>query len=147
MSTPPPTTTNPTTATTTTHPSAAAATNTTNNNNPTTPTHKKLPVPPFSYQDAVQKVRMAEDAWNTRDPNKVKMAYTEDTKWRNRSTFLEGREQVASFLKQKWDREHNYRLIKELWAYSERRIAVRFAYEYQNEQQQQQDDVENKDKP
>jgi len=93
-------------------------------------TEVKPPVPPFTYEDAVKKVRMAEDAWNTRNPDKVKMAYTPDTKWRNRSVFVNGRNEVAEFLKDKWDRELEYRLIKEIWAHSDDRIAVRFAYEY-----------------
>eukprot|EP01065_Artemidia_motanka_P046152 TRINITY_DN6928_c0_g1_i1.p2 TRINITY_DN6928_c0_g1~~TRINITY_DN6928_c0_g1_i1.p2 ORF type:complete len:174 (+),score=46.17 TRINITY_DN6928_c0_g1_i1:59-523(+) len=91
------------------------------------------PCPPFTYEDAVKKVRMAEDAWNSRDPDKVKMAYTEDTRWRNRSTFLHGRDEVRAFLDGKWDREREYRLIKEYWAHGENRIAVRFAYEYCDE--------------
>jgi nuclear transport factor 2 (NTF2) superfamily protein len=93
----------------------------------------KLPVPPFSYEDAVKKVRMAEDAWNTRDPSKVKMAYTETTKWRNRSQFLTGRDEVEKFLNLKWKKELEYRLIKEYWAHTDDRIAVRFAYEYHND--------------
>ena len=90
----------------------------------------RMPVPPFSYEDAVKKVRMAEDAWNTRDPEKVSMAYTPDTKWRNRSQFLNGREEVQAFLADKWKTENGYRLIKEIWAHSDNRIAVRFCYEY-----------------
>jgi uncharacterized protein len=92
----------------------------------------KAPLPLFTYEAAVQKVRMAEDAWNSKDPNRVKMAYSHDTVWRNRSTFLQGRDQVAAFLQDKWDRELEYRLIKELWAHSDDRIAVRFCYEYHN---------------
>lgn len=91
------------------------------------------PVPPFSYDDAVTKVRMAENGWNTRDPTKVSMAYTMDTQWRNRSQFVKGREQVKEFLSNKWDREQEYRLIKEIWCHSTDRIAVRFCYEYRNE--------------
>lgn len=91
------------------------------------------PVPPFSYEDAVKKVRMAEDAWNTRDPAKVAMAYTPDTKWRNRSQFLTGRAEVEDFLKGKWAKENGYRLIKEIWAHSDNRIAVRFCYEWHDE--------------
>lgn len=95
-----------------------------------TPQAPRLPVPPFSYADAVTKVRMAENAWNSRDPEKVAMAYTPDTKWRNRAQFINGRAEVATFLSAKWAREHDYRLIKEIWAHSETRIAVRFCYEY-----------------
>lgn len=90
----------------------------------------RQPVPPFCYDDAVKKVRMAEDAWNTRDPEKVALAYTPDTRWRNRSEFLNGREAVCAFLTKKWAREHCYRLIKELWTHGDNRIAVRFCYEY-----------------
>ena len=90
----------------------------------------RMPVPPFSYDDAVKKVRMAEDAWNTRDPDKVALAYTPETKWRNRSEFLNGREEVRDFLTRKWSQENGYRLIKEIWAHGENHIAVRFCYEY-----------------
>lgn len=90
----------------------------------------RMPVPPFSYQDAVKKVRMAEDAWNTRDPEKVALAYTPDTSWRNRSVFLNGRDEVRAFLSRKWATENGYRLIKEIWTHSNNRIAVRFCYEY-----------------
>ena len=90
----------------------------------------RAPVPPFSYEDAVQKVRMAENAWNTRDAAKVALAYTPDTIWRNRSEFLSGRAEVEAFLSRKWEREHDYRLIKEIWAFAAARIAVRFCYEY-----------------
>mmetsp|Transcript_35425 Transcript_35425/g.38337 ORF Transcript_35425/g.38337 Transcript_35425/m.38337 type:complete len:183 (-) Transcript_35425:151-699(-) len=93
---------------------------------------RRPPVPPFSYEDAVTKVRMAEDAWNTRDPDKVKMAYTLDTVWRNRSQFVIGREGVKDFLSTKWKKEQEYRLIKELWCHENDRIAVRFVYEYYN---------------
>ena len=92
----------------------------------------KPPVPPFSRESAIAKVRAAEDAWNTRDPQRVALAYTEDSWWRNRSTFVEGREQIIAFLTQKWERELNYRLIKEMWAFGDDRIAVRFAYESQD---------------
>lgn len=92
----------------------------------------KAPVPPFTYEDAVRKVRMAENAWNRRDANTVKMAYTVDTKWRNRSQFVNGRDEVAQFLTGKWDKERDYRLIKEYWAHTDDRIAVRFVYEYHN---------------
>ena len=90
----------------------------------------RAPVPPFTYDEAVQKVRMAENAWNTRDPAKVAMAYTSDTRWRNRSEFLNGRAEVEAFLSRKWAVENGYRLIKEIWAHSENRIAVRFCYEF-----------------
>ena len=90
----------------------------------------KPPLPPFTRETAIQKIRLAEDAWNSQDPDRVKMAYSNDTIWRNRSTFLQGRAEVRQFLTGKWDREQEYRLIKELWAYSENRIAVRFCYEY-----------------
>ena len=90
----------------------------------------RLPVPPFSFDDAVKKVRMAEDAWNTRDPEKVALAYTPDTTWRNRSEFLNGRDEVRDFLTRKWSQENGYRLIKEIWAHGDNRIAVRFCYEY-----------------
>jgi len=89
----------------------------------------KPPLPPFTRETAIQKIRMAEDAWNTRDPERVSLVYTEDTIWRNRSEFPIGREQVKEFLTRKWNKELNYRLIKELWAFTDNRIAVRFAYE------------------
>mmetsp|Transcript_2305 Transcript_2305/g.5450 ORF Transcript_2305/g.5450 Transcript_2305/m.5450 type:complete len:157 (-) Transcript_2305:19-489(-) len=88
------------------------------------------PVPPFTKETAIQKVRAAEDAWNNRDPTKVPMAYTEDTKWRNRSEIFQGRYKVREFLERKWSKELEYRLIKEYWAHGDDRIAVRFAYEY-----------------
>jgi nuclear transport factor 2 (NTF2) superfamily protein len=91
------------------------------------------PLPPFSEETAIQKVRMAEDAWNSRDPVRVSLAYTEDSRWRNRAEFPVGREQIVEFLKRKWARELDYRLIKELWACSENRIAVRFAYEWRDD--------------
>jgi nuclear transport factor 2 (NTF2) superfamily protein len=87
------------------------------------------PVPPFSREDAIAKVRAAEDAWNTRDPERVSLAYSPESRWRNRSTFLRGREEIVAFLTQKWERELDYRLIKEMWAHGDNRIAVRFAYE------------------
>lgn len=93
----------------------------------------RAPLPPFSYEDAVQKVRMAENAWNTRDAIKVAQAYTVDTRWRNRSEFLSGREEVEAFLACKWQVENGYRLIKEIWAFAENRIAVRFCYEWHDE--------------
>jgi len=93
----------------------------------------KPPLPPFTPETAAQKVRMAEDAWNTRDPDKVVLVYTEDTRWRNRSEFPVGREQVRQFLVRKWAKELDYRLIKELWACAGNRIAVRFAYEWHDD--------------
>lgn len=92
------------------------------------------PLPPFTYETAVQKVRMAEDGWNGRNPEKVALAYTIDSQWRNRAEFPVGREQIIAFLTQKWAKEHEYRLIKELWAYAGNRIAVRFAYEWHNDE-------------
>lgn len=91
------------------------------------------PLPPFTAETAAQKVRAAEDGWNGRNPAKVAMAYTADSVWRNRSTFLKGRAEIEAFLTQKWARESEYRLIKELWAFSGNRIAVRFAYECKDE--------------
>jgi nuclear transport factor 2 (NTF2) superfamily protein len=91
------------------------------------------PVPPFTVETATQKVRMAEDAWNTRDPDRVVQVYTADTQWRNRAEFPVGREQVREFLQRKWARELDYRLIKELWACAAERIAVRFAYEWHDD--------------
>ena len=96
----------------------------------TTTNTDRPPLPPFTYETAVQKVRVAENAWNTRDPQRVALAYTEDSKWRNRSEFFEGRDAIVAFLQRKWDRELDYRLIKDLWAFTENRIAVRFQYEY-----------------
>ena len=90
------------------------------------------PLPPFSLDDAIKKVRMAEDAWNTRAPGKVAQAYTPDTRWRNRDTFLNGRAEVEGFLAAKWEKENGYRLIKEIWAHDGNRIAVRFCYEWQD---------------
>ncbi len=90
-------------------------------------------MPPFTVESARQKVRMAEDAWNTRDPDRVVLVYTEDTRWRNRAEFPVGREQVRAFLQRKWARELDYRLIKELWACDGARIAVRFAYEWHDD--------------
>ena len=91
------------------------------------------PVPPFTRETATQKVRAAEDGWNSRDPAKVALAYTVDTVWRNRAEFPVGREQVQAFLERKWARELEYRLIKELWAFTGHRIAVRFAYEWRDD--------------
>jgi len=89
----------------------------------------KPPLPPFTHETAVLKARMAEDAWNTRDPARVVLAYTEDSRWRNRAEFIVGRAEIAAFLTRKWNRELDYRLIKELWAFRDNRIAVRFVYE------------------
>jgi nuclear transport factor 2 (NTF2) superfamily protein len=93
----------------------------------------KPPLPPFTENTAIQKVRMAEDAWNTRDPDRVVQVYTPDTQWRNRAEFPRGREEVRRFLQRKWARELDYRLIKELWAFQDNRIAVRFAYEWRDD--------------
>ena len=90
------------------------------------------PLPPFNEETAVQKARMAEDAWNSRDPARVALAYTPDSLWRNRAEFLQGREAIVAFLTHKWTRELDYRLIKEVWAFRDRRIAVRFAYEWRD---------------
>jgi hypothetical protein len=91
------------------------------------------PLPPFDHASATQKVRMAEDAWNSRDPARVALAYTPESRWRNRSEFLQGREAIEAFLARKWQREREYRLAKELWAFAGNRIAVRFAYEWQDD--------------
>ncbi|MCY0970026.1 nuclear transport factor 2 family protein [Chryseobacterium wangxinyae] len=92
----------------------------------------KFPLPPFTLETALQKVQMAEDAWNTQDPEKICMAYTIDTEWRNRTEFINGREEVKAFLKRKWEKERHYKLKKDLWGFRENRMAVRFEYEYQN---------------
>ncbi len=89
----------------------------------------RSPVPPFTEETARQKVKMAQDAWNTRDPEKVSLAYTEDSEWRNRDEFFRGREEIVAFLKRKWERERDYRLEKNLWCFTENRIAVMFEYE------------------
>ncbi len=94
---------------------------------------QRPPFPPFTEETARQKVRMAEDAWNGRDPAKVALAYTPDSTWRNRAEFLDGRAEIKGFLTRKWNRELDYRLIKELWTFGENRIAVRFAYEYHDD--------------
>ena len=91
---------------------------------------KKLPLPPFNFESATQKVQMAENAWNTKDPEKVSMAYTIDTEWRNRNVFINGREEVKTFLIAKWAKELDYKLKKELWAFNANKIAVRFEYEW-----------------
>lgn len=96
-------------------------------------TEPRHPIPPFTHETALQKVQAAEDAWNTRDPQKVAGAYTVDTVWRNRDEHLTGREEVEAFLTQKWDRELDYRLRKNLWAFTENRIAVRFQYEWHDD--------------
>jgi len=90
------------------------------------------PLPPFTQESAIAKVQAAEDAWNTRNPEKVSLAYTEDTQWRNRSVFLKGREEVRQFLEGKWDRELDYRLKKTLWSFTDNHIAVKFEYEFHN---------------
>ncbi|WP_215408184.1 nuclear transport factor 2 family protein [Janthinobacterium sp. JC611] len=91
------------------------------------------PLPPFTRETAIEKVRLAENGWNTRDPEKVALAYTENSWWRNRAEFVQGREALTALLKRKWTRELDYRLIKELWAFDGARIAVRFAYEYHDD--------------
>jgi nuclear transport factor 2 (NTF2) superfamily protein len=91
------------------------------------------PLPPFSRDTATQKVRLAEDGWNSRNPEKVALAYSEDSRWRNRAEFVNGRQEIVAFLMRKWARELDYRLIKELWAFTENRIAVRFAYEWHDD--------------
>ena len=91
------------------------------------------PLPPFSFETAVQKVRAAEDGWNNRDPQKVAMAYTAGSQWRNRAEFVTGRDEIAGLLTRKWNRELDYRLIKEIWAFTSHRIAVRFAYEWHDD--------------
>jgi len=90
------------------------------------------PLPPFTLEAARQKIRAAEDGWNSRDPDKVVLAYSVDSIWRNRSTFIQGRSEIRSLLTEKWNREHEYRLVKELWAFGTDKIAVRFAYEWRN---------------
>jgi nuclear transport factor 2 (NTF2) superfamily protein len=91
------------------------------------------PLPPFSWASATEKVRLAEDGWNSRNPEKVALAYSHDSRWRNRSEFINGREAIIGFLTRKWQRELAYRLIKELWAFTDNRIAVRFAYEWHDD--------------
>jgi len=97
------------------------------------PSARRPPFPPFSLETAAQKVRLAEDAWNSRDPERVSQAYTVGSQWRNRAEFLNGRSEIVSFLTRKWNRELDYRLIKELWAFLENKIAVRFAYEWHDD--------------
>jgi len=96
----------------------------------------RQPLPPFTLETAIQKVQMAEDAWNSKDPVRVSKAYTLNTEWRNRTTFLNGRAEVVAFLTQKWEKELNYKLKKELWGFTDNRIAVRFEYEFQNKEGQ-----------
>lgn len=93
---------------------------------------KRFPIPPFSKETALIKIQKAEDAWNSKDPGKVSLAYSIDSEWRNRNVFLKGREEIVSFLKRKWEKELNYKLKKEYWAHTDNRIAVRFEYEYQD---------------
>jgi hypothetical protein len=99
----------------------------------TTTATARPPLPPFTRESAAQKVRLAEDAWNTREPGRVSLAYTADSNWRNRAEFLCGREAIVQFLQRKWAKELDYRLIKELWAFDNARIAVRFAYEWHDD--------------
>ncbi|MGJ4857186.1 DUF1348 family protein [Labrys sp. La1] len=94
---------------------------------------QRPPLPPFTREAAIQKIRAAEDGWNSCDPERVSLAYTTDSRWRNRSDFLTGRTEIVSFLTRKWQREQDYRLIKELWAYGDNRIGVRFAYEWHDD--------------
>lgn len=98
--------------------------------------NSRPPLPPFDREAAITKVQKAEDGWNGKSPQQVALAYTPDSQWRNRNEFIRGREDIVKFLTKKWEREHEYRLIKELWAYTENRIAVRFAYEYRNDEGQ-----------
>ncbi len=97
------------------------------------PAGARPPFPPFTRETALQKVRMAEDGWNSRDPERVALAYSVDSRWRNRNEFLQGRTEIAEFLQRKWSKEIGYRLIKELWAFEGNRIAVRFAYEWHDD--------------
>jgi uncharacterized protein len=97
------------------------------------PTIDRPPLPPFSMESATEKVRLAEDAWNSRDAPRVALGYTMDSRWRNRAEFINGRTEIEDFLKRKWNRELDYRLIKELWAFRENRIAARFAYEWHDD--------------
>lgn len=99
----------------------------------TSTTEVRPPLPPFTHKSAVQKVRLAEDGWNSRDPDKVALAYSLDTQWRNRAEFVHNRDEARAFLARKWARELDYRLIKELWAYTDNRIAVRYAYEWHDD--------------
>ena len=94
---------------------------------------KRFPLPPFSLETAKEKIQLAEDAWNSQDPERVSLAYTTDSEWRNRNEFINGRAEIVAFLSKKWQKELNYRLKKEYWAHTDNRIAVRFEYEYQNQ--------------
>jgi nuclear transport factor 2 (NTF2) superfamily protein len=94
---------------------------------------QRHPLPPFTVKTAIQKIQMAEDAWNSKDPERVSKAYTIDSEWRNRSQFINGREEIVNFLTEKWQKEKNYKLKKEYWAHTDNRIAVRFEYEYHEE--------------
>jgi uncharacterized protein len=96
-------------------------------------TDSRAPVPPFTRETAEQKVRLAEDGWNSRDPERVALAYTPDSRWRNRAEFIKGRAEIIAFLSRKWSRELDYRLIKELWTFGGNRVAVRFAYEWHDD--------------
>jgi len=96
----------------------------------------KYPLPPFTMESALEKVRKAEDAWNSKDPVKVSKAYTIDSEWRNRTEFINGRDEIVQFLTRKWEKEKNYKLKKELWGFRKNRIAVRFEYEFQDENEQ-----------
>jgi uncharacterized protein len=96
-------------------------------------TEQRPPLPPFTHESALEKVRLAEDGWNTRDPARVALAYSVDSRWRNRAEFAAGREEIVAFLERKWTRELDYRLVKELWAFDGNRIAVRFAYEWHDD--------------
>lgn len=94
---------------------------------------KRFPLPPFNLETAKEKIQLAEDAWNSQDPERVSLAYTTDSEWRNRNEFINGRAEIVAFLSKKWQKELNYRLKKEYWAHTDNRIAVRFEYEYQNQ--------------
>ncbi|MFH7019147.1 DUF1348 family protein [Flavobacterium sp. FlaQc-47] len=93
---------------------------------------QKFPLPPFTYETAIEKIQLAEDAWNSQDPERVSRAYTTDSEWRNRDQFVNGREEIVRFLTKKWQKESHYKLKKEYWAHTDNRIAVRFEYEYQD---------------
>jgi nuclear transport factor 2 (NTF2) superfamily protein len=97
---------------------------------------QKFPLPPFSLEDAIEKIQKAEDAWNSRNPEKISKAYSKDSEWRNRDTFVNGREEIVDFLTGKWEKELNYKLKKVYWAHTDNRIAVRFEYEYQTQEGQ-----------
>lgn len=96
-------------------------------------TEQRFPLPPFTLETALEKVQLAEDAWNSKDPERVSKAYTSDSEWRNRTRFINGRAEIVAFLTEKWAKEHDYKLKKELWGFRENRMAVRFEYEYRNE--------------